>query len=213
MEIDSKELKISYRENLDLVKVSEITSKVRPMKGLKIINYLIPIFILIVYILFYVLDYLTYGFSVKRLIYHHLIPFTAILLFYIIMDILVKRFSKRFTKKIADTQLDDFKKFPREISWTFSNEGINVNSTITDSILSWDYIEKVLETEDAIYFYLSKIHFKFIIKRILDENQILELRQIISRNVNPSLITFDLKDEIFDDEYIKEIVQGENNGN
>lgn len=152
------------------------------IKGINLFIYLIPVLLLAFLTAIFILRIKLLGFSIEAVIWSYIFPIFIYLLIDIPFKILFNRFEKR--REVS------FQKYPKEVKLVFSEEGINMNALLTDSILDWKYIRKVKQTDNLILFHLAPKLNLFSLPKILVLNaqKTDQLQQLINKKLVDSQI-------------------------
>ena len=166
----------SLNEQNEQLYAKAITKNVPLYRTGKIIQIIIPFLLIIVLTLEFLIEFLFLENPLwKAILISYLIP--AII--YLGLTIPTHFLMKKFTKKISLQRATLNHK--REVEIT--DEGINVNKLITDSVLEWEYITKVVETDDILLFILTKSNFIVVVKSNYDNEQLKSIIEIVKANV------------------------------
>ena len=171
MSTTGNELEISY------VRISqsiELEMKESPKrKYINILQYLLPIFLILVLGLIFYLNVLTFGFTIEGLIFHLIVPISIYFIITIIGSLIIKKFTNK-VKTYSDNN-------PKEIKLLISDKGINLDATISDSVLEWRFITEVIETEHLLWFksHYPALSMISIPKIVIDEKKRVILDQIL----------------------------------
>ncbi len=171
MSTTGNELEIVYVRNSLSIEQNMKESPIR--KKIKVIEYVLPIFLILVLGFIYFLNVIVLGFTIEGLLLHLIVPISV----YFVITIIGALISRKFTNKVK-TYSDNN---PKEIKLHISDKGINLDATISDSVLEWRYITEVFETEHLLWF---KPHYPAtsmisIPKTVIDETKRVILDQIL----------------------------------
>lgn len=170
------ESKLDYDKN-------EIDRKQLPrIKRLKLLEVLFPFIILLFCVLFFAFNYWFMEYSLVSAIIWSSLPLIGWMIGQLGASIIIRKSEK----KIRDHSI----LFQSNQKWVINKVGINVNANVSDSVLSWDYISKIEVTSHLIVFYLTRRHYFFIPKYILDEKKLDSLLKIIEEILGGSRINF-----------------------
>ncbi|NHK32572.1 MAG: hypothetical protein FK730_14560 [Asgard group archaeon] len=168
------ELEINYIQNYR--RIEQNVKELPSIKKLNVFQFILPIFLLVILSLIFSLDLITNGFTVKGLFLHLILPISIYFIIIAIGALFINKHKNKI-RKHSDNN-------PREIKVIISNEGINVNAIISDSILEWRYIKQVIETENLVSFqFLSKLLSFSIPKIALGREKMIILKQILSNQL------------------------------
>ena len=84
-------------------------------------------------------------------------------------------------------------KIPKEFSWEFTSEQLVYTSKFGQLIYSWNIFYRISEQKNSFSFFVSLAEYYVIPKRVLDEEQIKNLRSLIQLSVNPQLVKIKLR--------------------
>jgi len=71
----------------------------------------------------------------------------------------------------------------RPVEWRFSDEGIHVETPVASADIRWEAFIKFREDRKVLLLYVQKGQAQFIPKRVLNEPQLAELRELIMAHV------------------------------
>ena len=175
------EMEIDYL--IDFEKFNKASSEINYIKKLKIIQIIIPIFLII---------FLTFDFCVEvwilgnpileAVIWAYCVPIGIYIILSVLAHLVMRKISKKINVGFSKNQIN------RKL--ILNNEGINVDAVISKSILKWNFINRVVETKQLVIFYLTKFDCFWIPKTALDEEQIRKIHRILLNNLDCTKIEF-----------------------
>lgn len=74
----------------------------------------------------------------------------------------------------------------REVTWTFSEQGVHLASNVSTADLRWEAFLKYRETPKGFLLFVQKSMAQFIPKRALTAEQVDDLRAVLVAHVKPS---------------------------
>lgn len=74
---------------------------------------------------------------------------------------------------------------PKNFYWQFYESNVTIVGIFRHSVYRWQYFYQIREFKDDIGFYLNDREYQYIPKRILTEEQLLFIRELIKRKMNP----------------------------
>ncbi len=176
-----EEMEIEYSEDFD--KNQKVTKELSHIKKLNLIIFLLPVFLVIFLTLNFSFQVWILGETIlNAIIWSYCIP----LCIYIVLSLLAHLFIRKINKKIKV----GLNNHPINRKVILNNEGINIDATISSSILKWDFINKVVETNQLVTFYLAKFNCFWIPKIVLDEEQLRKMHRILLNNIDNTKVEF-----------------------
>jgi hypothetical protein len=114
--------------------------------------------------------------------------FVPICFLYIILTI----FANKFYVKVKSKNVFKSNTFiNRETFYTINIEGISSSSDYGNMKIKWGDLYKVLEDENSLYLFISKIQALIIPKRFFDNSEDISfLKEKVLKNVNVKMVTF-----------------------
>ena len=153
---------------------------------------LFPIIAILLIEITEVLSGLATGFSTGDIIYMILFPISLLLMGLVLIPIFVR-------------WLEKMDELPLNCKVIISDNGINADLTSTTYSIKWDYLTRVIERKEFIYFKIQQIATLTIPKRNIDSNQLEKIRNVLSDNFESKKIKL-----LVDDRSNNKVV--ENNG-
>ena len=71
----------------------------------------------------------------------------------------------------------------RTVEWSLADEGVEIQSEVSSARIRWEAFIKFREDRRVFLLYVQKGLAQFIPKRVLSAEQVIELREIVSRHV------------------------------
>ena len=134
------------------------------------------VFFIIMFAFFLLVLYFSMRFNMNFLFYFSMIVIALFCFSFLIIFILSFQVNKNFT---SNKLLQD------ELNYTINNEYFEVNSTNTNSKLTWDKIYKIAESNHLFAIYISKAQAFLLPKHFLNANEYDTLKNII-KNALPA---------------------------
>ncbi|NHJ85793.1 MAG: YcxB family protein [Asgard group archaeon] len=86
-------------------------------------------------------------------------------------------------------------KIPKNYNLVLSKNNITYNRSFGQMVYPWDILYQIVEQKSAFCFYLSSQEYFIIPKRVLNDEQIILLREIILASTNPQLLNVKLRNK------------------
>lgn len=181
-----EELRINYEYNYEDYK---ITSLPLLSKASLVIIGVIPICILVIIEAILILIFYKSGFSLFEI--YVMVLFPGIYLFIVILYIPVKLIVDRNMWK-------SFQQLPLERKWIFNSEGITFSNAYSSTLQPWNYIHKVIEMNNSLFFHFTNnriLNFSLepLPFRVLTEEQKEKIKAILLNKIDNSKIKFRTK--------------------
>ena len=74
---------------------------------------------------------------------------------------------------------------PKNFCWQLHESKITIVSVFRHSVYHWQYFYKIIEFQHDFGFYLNSYEYQLLPKRVLTEEQLLFIRELIKRKMNP----------------------------
>lgn len=126
---------------------------------------------------------LVFGFLNDHIGALEIIPFALAFLFVIFYP-LTPLLNYSNLKKIWATS----QHLPMNIYWKFYESNVTIVGIFRHSIYHWQYFYQIIEFRDDIGFYLNSREYQLLPKRVLTEEQLIFIRELILRRMNPVMV-------------------------
>jgi len=71
----------------------------------------------------------------------------------------------------------------RKVAWDLTEDDVHIDTEVSSGQLQWAAFQKYRETPKVFLLYIQKAQAQFIPKRVLSEEQLVELRGLLERHV------------------------------
>jgi len=77
---------------------------------------------------------------------------------------------------------------PLNFYWKFFESNVTIVGVFRHSIYRWQYFYQIIEFKDDIGFYLNSREYQYLPKRVLTEEQLVFIRELIKQRMNPVMV-------------------------